>query len=318
MEQQYSLAIHGGAGTILREHSTPELEAAYKEGLQNALHAGGQLLEKGGSAQQAVIAAVVSLEDCSLFNAGKGSVFTKEGKHEMDACIMRGYDLSAGACAGVQYVKNPIRLAEAVMENSPHVLLAGQGALDFALQQKMEVKPDDYFFARFRFDQWKNIRDEDQVALDHTVSAYDRLLHEKKFGTVGAVARDIYGNVAAATSTGGMTNKRYNRIGDSPIIGSGCYANNATCAISSTGHGEYFMRAVAAYDVSCLMEYKGLSLRQAMETVVMDKLKPMGGEGGMIGVDASGEIALVFNSPGMYRGYLTSSGDLAVAIYENV
>ncbi len=312
---EFSLAIHGGAGTILAGHSTPELEAAYKKALQNALDAGREILADGGSAQQAVVAAVVSLEDCPLFNAGKGSVFTKEGKHEMDASIMRGYDRAAGSCCGVAFVQNPVLLAEAIMEKSDHVMLSHEGALRFALDKGLAIKPDEYFFTRFRFDQWASIRDEDTVTLDHNLSPFDRLLREKKFGTVGAVAKDRYGNVAAATSTGGMTNKRYNRIGDSPVIGSGCYASNQTCAISCTGHGEYFLRAVAAYDVSCLMEYAGLSLEQAMQKVVLEKLKPIGGEGGMIGVNSKGEISLVFNSAGMYRGFALSSGETGVAIY---
>ena len=311
-----TIAIHGGAGTILKEDMTPDLEKAYLAGLNDALLAGYAVLEEGGAATNAVKAAIVILEDNMLFNAGRGSVFTKKGVQEMDAAIMDGHTLEAGAVSGVRNVRNPIELATEVMRNSNHVFLSGKGANDFAIKQGIKLEPDEFFFSQFRYDQWKAIRDSDNYSLDHTHQQLEELMKDKKFGTVGAVACDSDGNIAAATSTGGMTNKKYGRIGDSPIIGSGTYANNHTCAISCTGHGEMFIRSVAAYDVSCLMEYKGYSLQQAMDTVVHDKLVKIGGEGGMIGVDAQGNAALVFNSAGMYRGVKNSSGLYEVAIYK--
>ncbi|MEP6949726.1 MAG: isoaspartyl peptidase/L-asparaginase [Ginsengibacter sp.] len=310
-----SIAIHGGAGTILKEDMTLELEAAYRSALKEALDAGYAILETGGTAVSAVKAAVVVMEDNVLFNAGKGSVFTKNGAHEMDAAIMDGRTLDAGAIAGVKDIRNPVELAEEVMLHSGHVFLSGEGANDFAMQQGIKSEPDEYFYSGFRYNQWLEVRDSDMYQLDHTDNKPAGLARDKKFGTVGAVACDRDGNLAAATSTGGMTNKQFGRIGDTPIIGAGNYANNKTCAISCTGHGEIFIKAVAAYDVSCLMEYKNMSLQQACEEVVMKKLVGMHGEGGLIGVDAKGNAALVFNSPGMYRGLKDSDGVHMVAIY---
>ena len=311
----YTLAIHGGAGTILKTDLTPEMEKAFLEGLRLALDGGFAILEAGGASLDAVKAAVMLLEDNLLFNAGRGSVFTKDGLHEMDAAIMEGNKLEAGAVAAVRNVKNPIELAAEVMKKSDHVFLSGKGANDFAIRQGIRMEPDKYFFSQFRYDQWKEICDSDEYSLDHSQGRKGDLGKDKKFGTVGAVACDPWGNLAAATSTGGMTNKQYGRIGDSPIIGCGTYANNRTCAISCTGHGEVFIRAVAAYDVSCLMEYGGYGLEQAMHKVVDEKLAGMQGEGGMIGVDAGGRAALIFNSAGMYRGMKSSSGQEFVAIY---
>jgi beta-aspartyl-peptidase (threonine type) len=313
---KFTLVIHGGAGTILKEDMTPELEDAYLEGLDESVQAGYGVLEEGGTAVNAVKAAIVVLEDNILFNAGRGSVFTKKGVQEMDAAIMDGSNLKAGAVAGVRNVRNPIVLASEVMQHSNHVFLSGKGANDFAIKQGIKLEPDEYFFSQFRYDQWKAIRDSDNYSLDHTHQRLEELMRDKKFGTVGAVACDYLGNIAAATSTGGMTNKKYGRIGDSPIIGVGTYANNATCAVSCTGHGEMFIRAVAAHDVSCLMEYKQLSLHEAMNVVVNDKLLKLDGEGGMIGVDAQGNPAMVFNSAGMYRGLRSSDGSNKVAIYK--
>jgi L-asparaginase / beta-aspartyl-peptidase len=313
----YSLTIHGGAGTILQEDMTPELEIAYIQGLESALLAGYAVLDKGGTAVNAVKAAVVVLEDNILFNAGRGSVFTKKGLQEMDAAIMEGASLNAGAVAGVRNVRNPVELAAEVMSKSNHVFLSGKGANDFAIRQGIKLEPDEFFFSQFRYDQWKSIRDSDNYSLDHTHEGVEETIKDKKFGTVGAVACDQYGNLAAATSTGGMTNKKYGRIGDSPIIGAGTYANNKTCAISCTGHGEPFIRTVAAYDVSCLMEYKGYSLEKAMSTVVHEKLPVYDGEGGMIGVDASGNTAAIFNSAGMYRGLINSEGRKEIGIYKS-
>jgi beta-aspartyl-peptidase (threonine type) len=315
--QPFSIVIHGGAGTILKDDMTADLEKAYLQGLQNAVDAGYAVLEEGGSAVNAVKAAIVILEDNLLFNAGRGSVFTKKGVQEMDAAIMDGKNLAAGAVAGVRNVRNPIELAAEVMLNSNHVFLSGKGANDFAIKQGIKLEPDEFFFSQFRYDQWKAIRDSDNYSLDHTHQGLEELMRDKKFGTVGAVACDGKGNIAAATSTGGMTNKKYGRIGDSPLIGCGTYANNKTCAISCTGHGEPFIRAVAAYDVSSLMEYKGMNLQQAIDEVVHKKLLLIDGEGGMIGVDASGNVAMVFNSAGMYRGYKNNSGQNYIGIYKD-
>ncbi|MES1218891.1 MAG: isoaspartyl peptidase/L-asparaginase [Bacteroidota bacterium] len=313
---KFTMAIHGGAGTILKEQMTPELEAAYTDGLRIALDAGYTVLAAGGSAIDAVNASMIVLEDNLLFNAGRGSVFTKKGEQEMDAAIMDGKTLDAGAVAGIKNVRNPIELATAVMQHSDHVFLCGEGANDFALKRGIKLEPDEYFFSQFRYDQWKAMRDSDNYSLDHSNQRLEELMKDKKFGTVGAVACDNKGNIAAATSTGGMTNKKYGRIGDSPLIGCGTYANNKTCAISCTGHGEPFIRGVAAYDVSCLMEYRGLSLHEAMNIVVNDKLVKLEGEGGMIGVDANGNAALLFNSAGMYRGVRNSDGYSEIAIYK--
>ena len=315
--QKISIAIHGGAGTILKEDMTPAMEDAHRKGLSEALGAGYAVLENGGTALNAVKAAVVILEDNPLFNAGKGAVFTKKGLNEMDAAIMDGSTLGAGAIAGVRNICNPVELAEEVMLHSGHVFLSGKGANDFAIKQGIKLEPDDYFYSQYRYDQWREIRDSDLYQLDHKNDKLVGLLKDKKLGTVGAVACDGDGNIAAATSTGGMTNKRFGRIGDSPLIGIGTYANNKTCAISCTGHGEIFIKAVAAYDVSCLMEYKNMSLLQACEEVVLKKLVALNGEGGLIGMDAKGNAALVFNSAGMYRGLKNSDGENWIAIYNN-
>jgi beta-aspartyl-peptidase (threonine type) len=266
------------------------------------------VLSEGGDALNAVEAAVRVLEDCPYFNAGRGSVFNADGQHEMDAAIMRGNDLGAGAVAGVHNVKNPVGLARLVMERSGHVLISGMGAFEFAHQQRVPLEDDQYFFDQFRYDQWLRTKGTDTYQLDHSNG-------ERKFGTVGAVARDANGDLAAATSTGGMTNKRFQRIGDSPIIGAGTYANNASCAVSCTGHGESFLRAVAAHDVHCLMLYKGLSLEEAVRTVVHDKLPPLDGDGGLIAVDREGHLVLDFNCSGMYRGHVGADGVFHTAIW---
>ena len=306
----YSLAIHGGAGTILRSEMTLEKEAAYKQALTTAIKAGEHILKQHGSALDAVETAIVELENNPLFNAGKGAVFTHDETHEMDASIMRGDNLMAGAVAGIRNIKNPIHLSRKVMENTEHVMLCGEGAATFAKKMGFEFTPDDYFFTEQRHEQWKKAVLEDKVALDHNIKT-----DEKKFGTVGAVALDLHGNLAAGTSTGGMTNKKYGRVGDSPIIGAGTYANNLQCAVSCTGHGEFFIKAVVAYDVFCLMEYKQLTLEEACKIVVKEKLVKIGGEGGLIAVDKLGNISLCFNSDGMYRASVGSHQDLMVAIY---
>lgn len=304
----FALAIHGGAGTISRELMNPEREQQYRNALELALKRGHAILKEGGAALDAVEAAVRALEDSPCFNAGKGSVFNADGQHEMDASLMSGSDLRAGAVAGVQNVKNPITLARRVMEKSNHVLISGLGAFEFAHKQKIELEDDLYFFDQFRYDQWKETQGTDTYQLDHS----DK---EKKFGTVGAVALDAHGHLAAATSTGGMTNKKWQRIGDSPIIGAGTYANDATCAVSCTGHGESFIRAVAAHDVHALMAYKGLSLAEAVRVVVHEKLPPLDGDGGLIAVDRAGNIVLDFNCTGMYRGQVGADGVLQTAIW---
>jgi L-asparaginase / beta-aspartyl-peptidase len=314
--KKFGIAIHGGAGTILASQMTAALKQAYEQALREALNAGYEVLEKNGTAVDAVAAAAIKLEDNLLFNAGRGSVFTRKGGHEMDASIMEGSELKAGAVAGVQHVRNPVALALAVMQRSDHVFLSGAGAEEFALEQGMKPEPASYFFSQFRYDQWKAVRDSDTYALDHSALEVENLMKNKKFGTVGAVALDAIGNLAAATSTGGMTNKKYGRVGDTPVIGSGTYANNKTAAISCTGHGELFIRAIAAYDVSAMMEYKGLSLEEAMHEVVMNKLKAIQGEGGMIGIDAAGNISMIFNSEGMYRGLRDNSGRIEVSIFK--
>jgi len=308
---RFTIAIHGGAGTILKENMTASAEASYRQALQSALDRGFSVLQNGGSAREAVKQAVMDMEDCPLFNAGKGSVFTNTGTHEMDASIMDGKNLEAGAVGAVKNIRNPIDLAEKIMLKSGHVFLGGEGALDFARQIGIEIVNDDYFFSQFRFDQWNAVKDSDTYQLDHDIH-----LKDKKFGTVGAVACDQEGNLAAATSTGGMTNKKFGRMGDTPVIGSGTYANNNTCAISCTGNGEIFLRAVAAYDVSALMEYKKYTLKQAMEEVVMKKLLPMEGDGGMVGVDGQGNAVMLFNSAGMYRGFKSSDDTVEIAIYK--
>lgn len=329
----YAIVIHGGAGTILPSAMTPGLEQSYKAALKEALEAGYSCLEKGGTSLEAVKKAVMSLEDCILFNAGRGSVFAKDGSQEMDASIMNGSDLMAGSVAAVRNIRNPVELAYTIMTRSQHVMLNGIGAREFAKVHGLKMEPDEYFYSAFRHEQWKQMQDTDETALDHSVSLEEKenpsitgvtegkpsstkVPEDKKFGTVGAVAVDKQGNIAAATSTGGMTNKQWGRVGDSPIIGAGTYANNKTCAISCTGHGEPFIRAVTAYDVSCLMEYKGLSLQEAMHLVVHDKLLKIDGEGGMIGVDAAGNTAMVFNSEGMYRGRKVSNGLEETLIYK--
>ncbi len=314
-----TLVIHGGAGNITPAMMNSEQEREYDNGLNAALDKGYEILKQGGSSVDAVVAAITELENNPIFNAGRGSVFTKKGLHEMDAALMNGKTLEAGAVAGVRNIKNPITLAREVMLHSGHVFLSGSGAAEFALSRGIEQAKDDYFFNKQRYEQWAKIRDSDFTQLDHegdNLKGPAAANPDYKFGTVGAVACDEHGNIAGGTSTGGMTNKRFGRIGDSPVIGAGTYANNNTCAISCTGHGEFFLRAVVAYDVSCLMEYKGLSLKEACDVVIKDKLVRMGGEGGLIAVNAKGEHNFCFNSAGMYRGMRNSEGQQEIAYYK--
>jgi len=353
-----ALAIHGGAGTILRSTMTPELEAEYRGGLGNALRAGWEILDLGGSALEAVEASVVSLEDFPLFNAGRGSVFTHEGKHEMDAAIMDGRQLKAGAVAFVKNVKNPVKLANLVMKHTAHILLGGEGANQFARQMGVEMADDAYFFTEHRYEQLLRAREEGIIELDHTANEQEiietaaedppagllspdetlagastgansrnggspnaleaenpesKIRDPKSLGTVGAVACDRDGRLAAATSTGGMTNKKFGRIGDTALIGLGTYADDV-CAVSCTGHGEYFMLGVTAFDVAARMRYKNLSLEDAANETIA-RLTAIGGEGGLIAVDAHGNFVLPFNSDGMYRGCVDADGTVHVEIY---
>ncbi|EGV43805.1 isoaspartyl peptidase/L-asparaginase [Bizionia argentinensis JUB59] len=297
---RFSIAIHGGAGTLVKGMMTPELELQYKQALKTALHSGYSILESGGTAVDAVQEAVMLLENSHLFNAGKGSVFTAEETHEMDACIMDGKTLNAGAVSLISGIKNPISLAKDVMEKSDHVFLAGEGAMRFAKELNYKFEDAIYFYDEFRHKQWLEIKDTDSFQLDHAKKK------DSKFGTVGAVACDKNGNIAAATSTGGMTNKKWGRVGDSPMVGAGNYANNKTCAISCTGSGEFFIRGVVAYDVACLMEHKNMSLQDASSEVINKRILELGGDGGLVAVDAKGNIAMPFNTEGMYRAYKSS------------
>jgi beta-aspartyl-peptidase (threonine type) len=297
----HAVAIHGGAGTISREEMTPEREQAYRQALETSLLTADSTLAAGGSALDAVVAAIVTMEDCPLFNAGKGAVFTGSGIHELDASLMNGADLAAGAVAAVRHVKNPILLARAVMERSPHVFMMGAGAEEFAAEQGFELVDSTYFDTEYRRQQLQRARE--KAARDGR-------------GTVGVVCRDKRGNLAAGTSTGGMTNKRWGRVGDSPVIGAGTYADNRTCAVSATGDGEYFLRLSVARDVSALVEYRGLSVEQAADTAIA-KVGELGGEGGLVAIDRDGNIAFAFNSAGMYRGYLKQGGKPFTAIYRD-
>ncbi|GAB4396777.1 MAG: isoaspartyl peptidase/L-asparaginase [Microscillaceae bacterium] len=314
-----ALAIHGGAGTILKENMSPALEKQYRDKLAEALQAGYKVLKAGGTSLDAISAVIVILEESPLFNAGKGAVLTNEGRAELDAAIMDGKTGLAGAVAGLTTVKNPILLARQVMEHSPHVMMIGGGAEKFARERGLEMVDNAYFRTDTREQQLKRIQEREKKTTpgspDKGAAPLAPRPEDDKFGTVGAVALDQFGNLAAGTSTGGMTNKRYGRVGDVPIIGAGTYARNETCAVSCTGHGEFFIRQVVAYDVAALMAYKGLSLQAATEEVVNQKLKQIGGEGGLIAIDQQGNIAMPFNSAGMYRGYIQDDGSWKVMIY---
>ncbi len=315
------IAIHGGAGAITRAVMSAEKEQHYRQQLHAIVTAGQQILATGGSALDAVTEAVRLLEECPLFNAGKGAVFTHQGTHELDASIMDGRTLDVGAVAGVNHIRNPILAARKVMENSPHVLFIGAGAEAFAAEQGLEQVAPDFFSTPERWEQLQRALSSQQMVLDHDGAAQshsdDPLDPDRKFGTVGAVALDLQGNLAAATSTGGMTNKQVGRVGDSPLVGAGCYANNETVAVSCTGTGEVFIRTLAAYDVSAQMEYGGRSLQQATANVIHDKVQELEGSGGLIAVDRHGNVVLPFNSEGMYRGFAYVGGEVEVAIYRD-
>ena len=319
-DTKYVMVIHGGAGTILKSTMTPEKEAAYTAALTKALETGYAAIKEGKSSLDAVEATIHILEDSPLFNAGKGAVFTNEGKNEMDAAIMDGSNLKAGSVAGVTIIKNPISAARAVMEKSEHVMMAGAGAENFAKQAGITIVNPSYFFTQDRWDGLqKAIKDDStKSVLDHgnkkTYKPSSQNI-DNKFGTVGCVALDSKGNLAAGTSTGGMTNKKFGRIGDAPIIGSGTYANNATAAISCTGWGEFYIRSVVAHDISALMEYKGLGVAEASK-IALDKMAKLGGNGGLIALDKNGKIAMPFNTAGMYRGTITTDGKIEVQIYK--
>ena len=305
-----AIAIHGGAGTILKSQMNEEKELLYRNSLIEAINIGWRILIEGGTALDAVAESVRNMEDNPLFNAGRGSVFTSDGTHEMDAAIMDGRDLNAGAVALMCNVKNPILLARVVMENTHHVMLCGDSAVKLAVENNVDLADKDYFFTQSRYDQFVIASAKDKITLDHSP--------EGGHGTVGGVAMGKSGNLAAATSTGGMTNKKPGRIGDSAIIGAGNYANNKTCAVSCTGQGEYFMRGVTAFDVSAMMDFLIMSLNDASRKAIHEKLASLGGSGGLIAVDAAGNISMPFNSEGMYRACMRSEFDSPyVAIYKD-
>ena len=314
----FGLVIHGGAGTILKSTMTPELEKQYRDKLMEAITAAYEILKNNGTSLDAVEAALKIMEDSPLFNAGKGAVFTHEGTNELDASIMDGSTLKAGAVAALKHIKNPISLARLVMEQSPHVMMVGDGAEAFAKARGIETVPQEYFYTERRWKQLQEAIDKEKKKDSLQNSPKEKAptdTAEVKHGTVGCVALDKMGNLAAGTSTGGTTNKRFGRVGDSPIIGAGTYANNATCAVSATGDGEYFIRTVVAHDISSLMEYQGLPVQQAAEKVI-DKVGKLGGTGGVIVIDKDGNIAMPFNTPGMYRAYFDENGNPVVKIYK--
>lgn len=314
LEQPLAIVIHGGAGTIKKENMTPEQEKAYKEKLQEALDTGYAILEQGGSALDAVQKTINVMEDSPLFNSGKGAVYNSAGEHELDASIMDGKTLNCGAVAGVKHIKNPINAARIVMDSTRHVMMTGQGAEDFVLKYGVEMVDVSYFDTKKRFRQLERAQKKEKVQLDHSALNVE-LIDDHKYGTVGAVAIDHHGNIAAATSTGGMTNKKYGRVGDSPIIGAGTYANNKSCGVSATGTGEYFIRTLATHETSSLMLYKNLSLQEALDKVIQ-QIEDLGGDGGLVALDKDANIAWSFNTAGMYRGYKKSNGEYVIKFYE--
>ena len=310
----FGIAIHGGAGTILKKNMSAEKEEAYKSMLEKAIRTGHGILKRGGTSLEAVEKTINILENSPLFNAGKGAVFTSEETNELDASIMDGSNLNAGAVSGVTTVKNPINLAKEVMLNSPHVMLSGKGAEDFAKQQGLKLVPPAYFRTDSRLESLKKTKEAENKK--DKIAFYDESIQNSKFGTVGCVALDLSGNLAAGTSTGGMTNKKWNRIGDAPIIGAGTYANNKTCAVSSTGWGEYFIRGVVAHDISAMMEYKDITLQEAAQKVIQEKIPALGGSGGIVAIDNKGNVAIEFNTAGMYRATMDNQGELKIGIYK--
>lgn len=320
--EKITLVIHGGVGTIERSNMSAEQEKIYRDKLQEALLAGYEKLENGGTSTEAVITAIKILEDSPLFNAGRGAVFTNEGTNELDASIMEGANKNAGAVAGVTTIKNPIMAAWEVMKNSPHVLLAGKGAEAFAAARGLEIVDPSYFKDERRLHQLKLLQEKElkesgQGNIEYQITPKSGKSSDEKFGTVGAVALDQYGNLSAGTSTGGMSNKKWGRIGDSPIIGAGTYADNETCGVSATGHGEFIMRNIVAYDIAALIKYKERSLQEATEEVVIKKLAEAGGDGGVIALDRQGNIAMTFNTSGMYRGFIKYKQKPEVLIFKD-
>ena len=312
LENNFGIVIHGGAGTILKENMTLELEEKYKNALKEAVVIGYEILNDGGTSQKAVEKTINYLEDSPLFNAGKGAVLNFDGEVELDASFMEGKNLNAGAISGSKKIKNPISTAIKVMNSSSHVMLSGKGADDFAIQHNMQTVEQNYFKTERRINSLKKIKSIENNKVSNLLNSDYRV---QKLGTVGCVALDKFGNLSAGTSTGGMTNKKWNRIGDAPIIGAGTYANNKSCAVSSTGWGEYFIRGVVAYDIAALMEYKNLSIKKAAKTVI-DKISKMGGDGGVIAIDKQGNIAMEMNTSGMYRAHINSKGEIDVKIYK--
>ena len=316
---EFAIIIHGGAGTILKKNMSDEKEAAYKAKLEEAIKVGHSILKNGGTSQEAVMKTIQVMEESPLFNAGKGAVFTHEETNELDASFMDGKTLNAGAVAGVKNVKSPIELAIKIMTDSDHVMLSGEGASIFAKEQGLEIVDPSYFYTERRFKSLQRIKNRKKTQLDHDdkkAAFYDADIKNAKFGTVGCVALDKYGNIAAGTSTGGMTNKRWGRIGDAPIIGSGTYANNLTCGVSSTGWGEYFIRSQVAYDISAQMEYQQKTLKEATKDVIQKKLTKLGGTGGVVALDKNGNMSFEFNTAGMYRASMDDKGELKVKIYK--
>ena len=316
---EFAIIIHGGAGTILKKNMTPEKEAAYEAKLEEAIRVGYNILKNGGSSLDAVEKTINIMEDSPLFNAGKGAVFTNAETNELDASIMDGNTLNAGASAGTTTVRNPINLARIIMDKSPHVMMAGIGAETYAKEQGLTMVDPSYFYTESRFNSLKRAIDREKIELDHDdkQAFYDPEIKDSKFGTVGCAALDKNGNLAAGTSTGGMTNKRYGRVGDAPIIGAGTYANNNSCAVSSTGWGEYFIRAMVAHDISALMQYRGLSLKEAAREVIQNKVPELGGDGGIVAVDKNGNMVAEFNTAGMYRATMNDKGELEIGIYKD-
>ena len=312
LENNFGIVIHGGAGTILKENMTLELEEKYKNALKEAVVIGYEILNDGGTSQKAVEKTINYLEDSPLFNAGKGAVLNFDGEVELDASFMEGKNFNAGAISGSKKIKNPISTAIKVMNSSSHVMLSGKGADDFAVEHNMETVEQNYFKTERRINSLEKIKNIENNKVSNLSNSDYRV---QKLGTVGCVALDKFGNLSAGTSTGGMTNKKWNRIGDAPIIGAGTYANNKSCAVSSTGWGEYFIRGVVAYDIAALMEYKNLSIRKAAKTVI-EKISKMGGDGGVIAIDNQGNIAMEMNTSGMYRAHINSKGEIDVKIYK--
>ena len=318
-QNEFAIIIHGGAGTILKGNLSKEKEKAYRNKLEEAIRIGYAILKEGGTSQEAVVKTIQVMEESPLFNAGKGAVFTHEETNELDASFMDGESLNAGAVAGVKNVKSPIELAVKIMTDSDHVMLSGEGASIFAKEKGLEMVDPAYFYTERRFKSLQRIKNKAKTELDNNdkkANFYDTDIKNAKFGTVGCVALDKNGNIAAGTSTGGMTNKRWGRIGDAPIIGSGTYANNKTCGVSSTGWGEYFIRSQVAYDISAQMEYQKKTLKEATKDVIQNKLTKLGGTGGVVALDKNGNMSFEFNTAGMYRASMNDAGELVIKIYK--